>query len=120
HDRAYEQFRPCLRWEFSFTCPFCLLHEAQVCPAGAAASSQYWIEHLSPQSERPELRNVYSNLVHACRRCNLARRYRPSVDSRKPRLLDRVRIHGVESSALTVTSFARSPRMLLTPRKHMM
>jgi len=88
HDRAYEQFRSCLRWEFSFSCPFCLLHEAQVCPNGASGSSQYWIEHLEPQSERPDLRNVYGNLVYACRRCNLARRFRPRVDATGRRLLD--------------------------------
>ncbi|HET7504475.1 MAG TPA: HNH endonuclease [Kofleriaceae bacterium] len=88
HDRAYEQFRACLRWEFAFACPFCLLHEAQVCPAGAAGSAQYWIEHIEPQSDRPDLRNVYSNVVYACRRCNLARRSRPRVDSAGRRLLD--------------------------------
>jgi hypothetical protein len=77
-----------LRWEFAFGCPFCLLHEAQVCPNGAAGSSQYWIEHLEPQSERPDLRNVYGNLVYACRRCNLARRFRPRVDATGRRLLD--------------------------------
>jgi hypothetical protein len=88
HDRAYEQFRSCLRWEFAFGCPFCLLHEAQVCPFGAAGSSQYWIEHLESQSERPDLRNAYSNVVYACRRCNLARRSRPRVDAAGRRLLD--------------------------------
>jgi hypothetical protein len=65
-----------------------LLHEAQVCPNGAAGSSQFWIEHLEPQSDRPDLRNVYGNLVYACRRCNLARRSRPRVDRDGRRLLD--------------------------------
>jgi hypothetical protein len=88
HDRAYERFRPCLRWEFSFSCSFCLLHEAQVCPAGAASSAQFWIEHLEPRSERPDLRNTYGNVVYACRRCNLARRARPRTDARGRRLLD--------------------------------
>jgi hypothetical protein len=88
HGRAYEQFRPCLRWEFSFSCPFCLLHEAQVCPSGAAGSSQFWIEHLEPQSQRPDLRNSYDNLVYACRRCNLARHLRPRADLSGWRLLD--------------------------------
>src|SRR5262249_29775139 len=82
HARAYEQFRPCLRWEFTFSCAFCLLHEAQVCPEGAAGSSQFWIEHLELQSERPDLRNSYANLVYTCRRCNLARRSRSRVDAR--------------------------------------
>jgi hypothetical protein len=88
HDRAYERFRPCLRWEFSFSCAFCLLHEAQVCPGGAASSAQFWIEHLEPQSERPELCNVYGNVVYTCRRCNLARRFRSRTDVRGRHLLD--------------------------------
>lgn len=88
HPRAYESFRPCLRWEFAFSCAFCLLHEAQVCPAGAVGSSQFWIEHVEPQSERPDLRNVYGNVVYACRRCNLARRARPRANMRGRCLLD--------------------------------
>lgn len=88
HVRAYEGFRPCLRWEFAFSCAFCLLHEAQVCPGGAAGSSLFWIEHIEPQSDRPDLRNMYGNLVYACRRCNLARRARPRTDRRGRVLLD--------------------------------
>lgn len=51
-------------------------------------SSQFWIEHLELQGERPELRNAYTNLVYACRRCNLARGVRPRVDVRGRCLLD--------------------------------
>ena len=87
-DRAYERFRSCLRWEFSFSCSFCLLHEVQVCPNGASGSAQFWIEHLEPRSERPDLGNVYGNVVYACRRCNLARRARSRADARGRRLLD--------------------------------
>lgn len=88
HARAYEAARPCLRWEFFFTCPFCLLHEAQICPTGAAGSSQFWIEHLATRSQQPELRSAYDNLVYACRRCNLARGVRPQLDGGGSRLLD--------------------------------
>lgn len=87
-DRGYERFRPCLRWEFSFVCPFCLLHEAQLSPTGAAGSAQFWIEHLEPQAARPDLRNTYANVVYACRRCNLARHQRARIDDRGRRLLD--------------------------------
>lgn len=86
--RGYERFRPCLRWEFAFSCPFCLLHEAQLSPTGAAGAAQFWIEHLEPQSARPDLRNTYANVVYACRRCNLARHQRSRVDERGRRLLD--------------------------------
>ncbi|HSR99198.1 MAG TPA: hypothetical protein VLM79_19215 [Kofleriaceae bacterium] len=65
-----------------------MLHEAQICPGGAAGSAQFWIEHLELQSERPDLRNTYSNLVYACRRCNLARRFLSRCDVRGCRLLD--------------------------------
>lgn len=88
HGRAYERFRRCLRWEFWFSCSFCLLHEAQVCAYGASGSAQFWIEHLEPQSERPELRNAYDNVVYVCRRCNVARQARSRVDARGRRLLD--------------------------------
>lgn len=87
-DRGYERFRPCLRWEFSFACPFCLLHEAQLSPTGAAGTAQFWIEHLEPQAARPDLRNTYANVVYGCRRCNLARHQRPRTDGRGRRLLD--------------------------------
>jgi hypothetical protein len=86
--RGYETFRPCLRWDFFFTCPFCLLHEAQVSPDGAAGSSQFWIEHLVPQSQRSDLRNSYENLVYTCRRCNQARRSMARSDATGRRLLD--------------------------------
>jgi hypothetical protein len=86
--RGYEAFRPCLRWDFFFTCPFCLLHEAQVSPDGAAGSSQFWIEHLVPQSQRSDLRNTYDNLVYTCRRCNQARRSKARSDATGRRLLD--------------------------------
>jgi hypothetical protein len=77
-----------LRWEFSFSCALCLLHETQVCPEGAAGSSQFWIEHLELQSERPDLRSTYTNVIYACRRCNLARRSHSRIDAFGRRLLD--------------------------------
>jgi hypothetical protein len=88
HGRGYERFRNCLRWEFWFSCSFCLLHETQVSAHGASGSAQFWIEHLEPQSDRPELRNVYGNVVYACRRYNVARQARPRIDARGRRLLD--------------------------------
>ncbi len=30
----YDSFRPCLRWDFGFTCAFCLLHEADLAEHG--------------------------------------------------------------------------------------
>lgn len=88
HDRAYEQFRRCLRWELAFSCPFCLVHEAQVAPRGIVRTGLYWIEHLEPQATHPDLRNVYTNVVYVCRQCNVARGGQPRLDDGGRVLLD--------------------------------
>ena len=86
--RGYEVYRPCLRWEFGFTCAFCLLHEVQIAPEGASGSRRFSIEHLELKKDRDDLVNRYDNVVYACSRCNDARRIwaRQAEDGR--RLLD--------------------------------
>lgn len=86
--RGYEVYRTCLRWEFAFSCPFCLLHEVQIAPKGATGSALFWLEHIELQSQRSDLINVYSNLVYACRSCNRARKITPRQDAKSRRLLD--------------------------------
>lgn len=80
--------RACLRWDFGFTCPFCMLHEADLSEHGAAGEGMIWIEHLEPHSTHHALRDVYTNIIYSCRYCNLSRRAQPRVDSRGRRLLD--------------------------------
>jgi hypothetical protein len=77
--RGYEVYRPCLRWEFGFACPFCLLHEVQVAPTGARGSRTFWIEHVLTSKESPDDRSEYMAIVYACARCNNARGSRPST-----------------------------------------
>ena len=44
-DGAWASFRACLRWEFGFTCAFCLLHEADFLEHGAEGSGLFATEH---------------------------------------------------------------------------
>lgn len=84
----YTRYRSCLRWEFGFCCPLCLLHEADLAPA---SGSEGWgllgAEHLDPVSAHPELRDEYGNLLYVCRLCNGARGAAP-VDGPRGRLLN--------------------------------
>jgi 5-methylcytosine-specific restriction endonuclease McrA len=81
--QGYLQFRPCLRWDFGFTCPFCLLHESDFVRGGCAEGTGLtWIEHLVPQSQDPAQNNEYSNLLYSCRFCNRARSNRPLKSAR--------------------------------------
>lgn len=69
---------PCIRWEFGFTCPFCLLHEVDFAPDGCAKLALMTIEHIATQSQSPARRTQYRNCVLACRLCNSTRSARPS------------------------------------------
>ena len=71
---GYQRFRACLRWDFGFTCALCLLHEADLGGGpGVEGLALTGVEHRTPQSADPALRNVYSNCLYACRLCNTAR-----------------------------------------------
>lgn len=74
---GYRKYRGCLRWEFGFTCPFCLLHEADLVRGGAERSGVVTIEHRLPQKSRPASANVYSNCLLCCKYCNRARSIAP-------------------------------------------
>ncbi len=71
----YTTYRDCLRWDFSFTCGFCLLHEAEIVLGGIRGTGSTTIEHVKRKQRGcfPELRNEIPNLVYACRFCNSAR-----------------------------------------------
>lgn len=72
--KGYRSYRGCLRWEFGFSCAFCLCHEADMAAYEAEDSGQTHIEHFIPQSRNPKLRNSYGNCFYICRFCNGARR----------------------------------------------
>lgn len=89
---GYQDFTPCLRWEFGFTCPFCLLHQAELTGSSEVplqGSALSWVEHLRLKSRYPELANDYDNCYLSCRFCNNGRgdRY-PHVRQDGLRLLD--------------------------------
>src|SRR4051812_19451819 len=76
--KDYRAYRACLRWEFGFSCAFCLLHEADIVAAGTEGWGVMAIEHFVPQSHAPDLVNVYSNCFYVCTLCNSARGDRPN------------------------------------------
>jgi hypothetical protein len=89
-ESAYPTYRPCLRWEFGFSCAFCLVHEADLVEHGAEGTTLTSIEHGVPQSRDPSgaLVNRYTNCFYSCRFCNRARGFVPNMDATGRRLLD--------------------------------
>jgi hypothetical protein len=85
---GYQVFRACLRWEFGFSCPFCLLHEADFLAYGTEGSGLMWIEHRVPVSHDATGTNVYKNCFYSCRYCNLSRRVAALIDEQGRHLLD--------------------------------
>jgi len=85
---GYRVYRSCLRWEFGFTCPYCLLHEADFAWSGAEGLGVFWIEHYHSISETADLSNDYKNCIYSCRFCNRARSALPVLDDLGRRLLN--------------------------------
>lgn len=84
---GYQEYKPCLRWDFGFICAFCLLHEVDICPQGTSGLPVFSAEHLELQSTDDQKANDYGNVVYACSFCNTARRSKPRVTP-EARLLD--------------------------------
>lgn len=85
---SYRRFRQCLRWEFGFTCPFCLCHEADLALDCAEGSGLTQIEHWIPISSDPGRAGDYKNCFYICRYCNRARSAAPiAVEGGEGRLL---------------------------------
>jgi HNH endonuclease len=62
----YQDYKDWLRDEFEFRCIYCLERETWY-PSRHAA---FAVEHILPQSKRPDLVCDYDNLGYACLRCN--------------------------------------------------
>jgi hypothetical protein len=77
---GFRTYRPCLRWEFGFSCAFCLCHETDLMLA-----SEGWgvmqIEHFVPKTLEPARINDYENCFYVCRLCNGARGNSPNRDA---------------------------------------
>jgi len=61
---GYRAYRACLRWEFGFSCAFCLLHEADLARQGVEGLGVTGIEHFSLASTHPESINDYDNCFY--------------------------------------------------------
>src|SRR6185436_9991468 len=85
---GYRAYRSCLRWEFGFTCAFCLLHEADLTSHGVEGTGLTGVEHFAPVSQAEEKTNEYGNCFYACRFCNGARADAPAMDLEGRRLLN--------------------------------
>jgi hypothetical protein len=98
---GYQNYRPCLRWEFGFTCAFCLLHEADLFEHGAQGSGLTSIEHRVPASTSENEINRYDNCFYSCRFCNGARSNAPLVDAAGSKLLDPCSVAWADHFVLT-------------------
>lgn len=77
--RQWTLYRDCLRWDFGFTCPFCLLHEADLFGgAGGEGLGGMTTEHRIARSVDDSLAGDYSNCLLACRFCNRSRSNSPT------------------------------------------
>jgi len=86
--KGFRAYRRCLRWEFGFSCAFCLLHEADFSEHGIGDWGLMWVEHFVPVSRSNARRNLYTNCFYACKFCNSARGNAPVADGQGPRLLN--------------------------------
>jgi hypothetical protein len=85
---GYREYRSCLRWEFGFTCAFCLLHEGDLADLGAEGMGLTWIEHFLPASLDAEKVNEYENCFYTCPFCNRSRGTAPAVDEKGRKLIN--------------------------------
>src|SRR5260370_24470025 len=68
--RYYQSYKPWLRDEYGFRCVYCLCRERWF-PDG---DDHFSVDHVDAQSEAPERRTEYDNLVFACCQCNSSKR----------------------------------------------
>jgi hypothetical protein len=66
----YGSYKEWLRDEFEFKCVYCLEREMWA----RSRKAEFSVEHIKPKRTHPELECVYTNLLYACIRCNLAKR----------------------------------------------
>ena len=85
----WKVYMDCLRWDFGFTCLFCMLHESDLEEHGAREEGKLWVEHFITRSEDESRADDYSNTFFSCHYCDRSRgdRY-PAVDSQGRKLLD--------------------------------
>ena len=62
--KGYSEYRNYLRYDFFYSCAYCLLSEAE------GAAIRFTIDHYEAQKHRPDLAHEYSNLMYSCGKCN--------------------------------------------------
>ncbi len=85
---GFRLYRPCLRWEFGFSCAFCLVHERDIKFSGVEGWGLTEVEHFVTKSSAPSQRNIYRNCFLICGRCNRVRGKHAHVDSQGRKLLN--------------------------------
>jgi hypothetical protein len=74
----FHTYRNCMRWEFGFTCPFCLIHESDIVRGGCAEGfGLTGIEHVLPQSTHDDQKHIFTNCLYCCQMCNRSRSKKP-------------------------------------------
>lgn len=84
----FEEYRPCLRWEFGFCCAFCLLHQSDIAPFGSEGWAIMQIEHFVSRKEDATLVNVFTNCFWICGRCNRAKGAKKVIATGRGNLLN--------------------------------
>jgi HNH endonuclease len=76
-DRQYREYKPWLRNDFFYSCAYCTMSEAE------AQAIRFTIDHYEPVKTRPDLIDLYDNLMYCCDECNLRKGDRsPPLDAR--------------------------------------
>ena len=63
-DKPYPEYKPWLRNDFFYSCAYCTMSEAE------AQAIRFTIDHYEPIKARPDLIDVYDNLMYCCDECN--------------------------------------------------
>lgn len=63
--REYVNYKRWLRQDFFYSCAYCTMSEAE------AQAIRFVIDHYEPVSARPDLKDVYDNLMYCCDECNV-------------------------------------------------
>lgn len=113
---SYSEYRQCLRWEFGFSCAFCLLHEADLIENGIEGTGFMGIEHRVTRSSAPTQEDAYGNCYYACRFCfrsSYRERHGDGCGREHKRALCYHRVHRLEEILwLGLFGFFRSPKCL--------
>lgn len=84
----YKSYKPWLCDEFAFRCVFCLARE-RWCHDGP---NGFGVDHLIPNTVRPDLLCDYGNLLYLCNRCNSSKRLSAVLDPAAHALGDHLQV----------------------------